>query len=105
MPDTTDDEIDVLSRLVESAPLSEVGDEFGHLPEDASESEREDLARRMLPETRAARERFAGLPESDPGNGERRAFWRAFQDSLEEIYTPAQRDVLARINRMLVRDR
>jgi DNA-binding transcriptional MerR regulator len=100
----------VMSRILDEGQLAELAEllalprvdvdiEFEQLPVDASEDVREDLARRMLPVSLAARERFPSLPDFGKG-GPDTPQRRAFSDALDEIYNPAQRDVLTRVGRM-----
>lgn len=79
--------------------------EFDNLPADTDEEVRRDLAERMVPQARRFLAANPGL--RDPGalapHGVRRAV-RTLDAATEDLYNPAQRDVLARIGRALTAD-
>ncbi|PSL00551.1 DNA-binding transcriptional MerR regulator [Murinocardiopsis flavida] len=79
--------------------------EFEELPADADEQTRRELADRLLP---TARGFFESNPElHDPvamaPKGPRKAA-QTLNAAMEDLYNPAQRDVLARVGRMLKAD-
>ncbi len=72
-------------------PVGEAVDaEFDQLPVDASEAVRVDLAHRMVPAARAAREYAPNTPVSDQGS-------RDVGTALRDAYNAAQMDVLIRV--------
>ncbi|MEU6117183.1 MerR family transcriptional regulator [Streptomyces sp. NPDC047117] len=104
----------VLSRVAGPAPRrtyaelmrthadDEVNGEFDALPADADERTRQDLAERMLP---GVRELFAEhphlkTPHADAPRGEAFAK-KTVGKALRDLYSPAQLDVLQRLNALL----
>jgi DNA-binding transcriptional MerR regulator len=112
-PDTSTEDmllLTVMSRILDPHQLAELAEllaqprvqvdvDFERLPADAPDDVREELAARMLPVSIAARERFPSLPDFGRG-GPDTPQRRVFEDALDEIYNPAQRDVLSRVGRM-----
>jgi DNA-binding transcriptional MerR regulator len=89
-------------RLSYEEPQSEAERLFNELPPDASEEERQRIATLFVPEVRRSRERFPRLREfgeQDPAKGDPQA-WSVILQSLVELYSPAQIDVLQRANTM-----
>jgi DNA-binding transcriptional MerR regulator len=104
----------VLSRVLDSSVLEaygdmlrsyepgEVGPEFDGLAADADEATRQDLAERLAPRAREIRAALPGTAEAGyaaPGGAPAAA--RAIGTALRELYTPAQIDVIVRIERLL----
>lgn len=77
--------------------------EFDHLPPDADEQTRQDLAERMrsAPEVRKVRTDFPGAQElcADAPRGKNFAM-RTLALAVRDLYNPAQIDVLIRMNRL-----
>ncbi|MGW8377225.1 MerR family transcriptional regulator [Streptomyces sp. ODS28] len=85
-----------------AGPLGEEGEEFAHLPADADESARADLATRMAPGMRALFRRHPGLDalSTDAPRGARFAR-QAIDAALADLYNPAQVDVVRRLRALL----
>lgn len=89
---------DDLTRLVDvvrALPRSAAASAFDHLPPDADERTRQDLAVTLLPRSRTVR---AALPEPwRSGTGRPTAATRTLAAAVRELYNPAQLDVVRRI--------
>jgi DNA-binding transcriptional MerR regulator len=89
---------DVLQNL----PDDPVATEFDDLPEDADERTRQDVAERIVPYVRALRATHPDLTGAGPdaSRGERSAA-RIVAAAIQDLYNPAQLDVLQRTGALL----
>ncbi|EWC59005.1 Transcriptional regulator, MerR family [Actinokineospora spheciospongiae] len=80
-------------------------DEFDHLPPDADEQTREDLARRMVGYIRELQADHPGMRElkADTPAAARLAA-QTMATALHDLYSPAQVDVIRRVGRLLALD-
>jgi len=90
-----EDERTLYAELLDDDARSPTDDEFDALAPDADEATREDLARRMLADLDALRERFPGLDALGASNPQR--YRRTVEQVSAEVFHPAQRDVLRRL--------
>jgi hypothetical protein len=93
------------TEMVRNAPTDPTDDEFDALPADADEQVREDLAERMLPHVRRV---WGGspvltAPDTRAPRGARFAGETALA-AVQELYNPAQRDVIRRISALMAED-
>ena len=88
-------ERETYARLLRVDERSPSDDDFDALPADADDGTRQDLAARMATDLHALRERHPGL--DDLGAADRRRYRETVQQVSEEIYNPAQLDVLRRM--------
>lgn len=72
--------------------------EFDHLPADADQQTRIDLARRMVPHVRELHTRHPRVQEM---KGNARSAAQAVQAALVDLYNPAQVEVLARVGQLI----
>ncbi|MFG1635314.1 MerR family transcriptional regulator [Pseudonocardia alni] len=89
------DERRAYADLLASDSRSDVDDDFEHLAADAGDAARQDLAVRMTARLRTLRADHPGaftLGSSDP-----RRFHRTVEQVSQELYNPAQLDVLRRV--------
>jgi len=93
---------DAYAELVRSTPPHPTDGEFDALPADADEDARQDLARRMVPHIRRIQAEHPEMfdPHTDAPRGPR-AVARVAAAAMQELYNPAQRDVLRRIGLLL----
>lgn len=80
-------------------------DDFDALPADAEESVRQELAERMAEDLRALRVRFPGLRTlgtQTPVGPQR--YRQTLARAVEDVYNPAQRDVLLRVRELSPRE-
>ncbi|GAA2286982.1 MerR family transcriptional regulator [Glycomyces scopariae] len=89
------------AELLREMPPSEADREFDRLPADADEATRAALAERLLPSAREVAERYPQLKDlSGAPHGE--AFTKhAIGTTLQDLYNPAQLDVMRRIHELL----
>lgn len=87
-------------NVLRALPPSAAGAAFDHLPADADEPTRRDLAVRLLPRSRTVLAALPG-PWGGTGPGWNAAAVRAVGQAVRELYNPAQRDVLRRIGLLL----
>lgn len=94
--------LQVYGDLLKDAPADPSVAAFDHLPADADESVREDMAERLIPHIRAVRAAHPGLPEArtDAPGGARFAD-QTIAAAVAELYNAAQLDVLRRANEIL----
>jgi hypothetical protein len=88
--------------MVRTAPTDPTDAEFDALPAHADEGERQDLAERMLPHVRRV---WGGTPElkapdTRAPRGARFVVETAAA-AVQELYNPAQRDVIRRITALM----
>lgn len=90
------------AELIKDTPDDPVADELDDLPADADERTREQLAERLVPYIRAVRAAHPGLRtvKTDAPGGERHA-QKTIDDAMDELYNPAQLDVLRRSREMM----
>ena len=88
--------------MMRDTPEDPAAAELDHLPADADEATRKDLAERLAPHIRAVREAHPGLTEarSDAPRGARFAE-KAIDAAMADLYNPAQLDVLRRAGEIL----
>ena len=93
---------DAYAELVRSVPPDPTDGEFDGLPADADEATRQDMARRMVPNIRRIRaehpEMFDAHTDAQRGA---RSVARVAAAAVQELYNPAQIDVLRRIQELL----
>jgi len=90
------------AEMLRSAPPDPTDGEFDSLPTDADEATRQDLAERMTPHIRRIREDYPDVmaPDIDAPRGARFVAETAAA-AMQELYNPAQRDVLRRVSTIL----
>jgi DNA-binding transcriptional MerR regulator len=95
--------IGAYAEMLRSAPPDPTDGEFDSLPADADEATRQDLAERMVPHIRRLREEYpaAMAPDIDAPRGARFVAETAAA-AMQELYNPAQRDVIRRVGAILV---
>jgi DNA-binding transcriptional MerR regulator len=94
--------LEVYAELLENAPDEPSAAAFDHLPADADESTRQDMAERLVPYIRAINAAHPDLAsaKSDAPGGERFAD-DTIADAMAELYNVAQLDVLRRAGKIL----
>ncbi|MFP5022138.1 hypothetical protein [Pseudonocardia phyllosphaerae] len=92
----------VYGELLRHRPSDPTDDEFDNLPGDAGEDVRRDLAERMAPHVRRVLGAYPGLrdPDDDAPRGAR-VLAETTAAAARELYNPAQRDVLVRMQALL----
>jgi hypothetical protein len=92
----------VYADMISNTPDEPAGVEFDALPADADEPTRQDIAERLTPHLEAVRRANPGLTEfrSDAPGGEQFAK-TTIDKAMQELYNPAQLDVLARIGNII----
>jgi DNA-binding transcriptional MerR regulator len=90
------EEVAALAAAIQDVPDDPAAAELEHLPDDADEATRQDLAERMLPGCLEMHSRLGSQPIS-VGRAH-----RAVRSAVEELYSPAQRDVLRRLDDLRV---
>jgi DNA-binding transcriptional MerR regulator len=92
----------VYADMMREAPEDPAASELDHLPADADEATREDLAERLAPYILSVTQAHPGLADSraDAPRGKRFAD-KAIDDAVADLYNPAQRDVLRRVGEIL----
>ncbi len=88
--------------MLQNLPDDPVAAEFDDLPDDTDEPTRQDVAERMVPYIRSLRARHPDLsePDSDAPRGAR-FVERTVAEALQDLYNPAQLDVLQRAEALL----
>ena len=88
--------------MMRETPDDPAAFELDHLPGDADEATRGDLAERLAPYVRAIREAHPGLNDflGDAPRGKRFAD-KTIDHAMAELYNPAQLDVLRRVGAIL----
>ncbi|MBM7244241.1 MerR family transcriptional regulator [Rhodococcus fascians] len=87
--------LDAYCALLRSTPRLPTDPEFDDLPADAGSATTRDLAERMAPHVRQLALRFPALfADTD---GDRQRVTRALAVAVEDLYNPAQRDVLRQV--------
>jgi DNA-binding transcriptional MerR regulator len=93
--------IQAYANMMQSYEHEPVMTEFDELSPDADEQTREDLAARMVPHVRALRAEHPELRTADADAPHGAAFAaRTLGQALQDLYTPAQIDVLVRLERL-----
>jgi DNA-binding transcriptional MerR regulator len=92
----------VYADMMRETPDDPAGTELDHLPADADETTRHDLAERLAPHILAVRQAHPGLNDlrSDAPRGKRFAD-RAIDAAMLDLYNPAQLDVLRRAGQIV----
>ncbi|MCJ0891008.1 MerR family transcriptional regulator [Rhodococcus sp. ARC_M12] len=89
--------LDAYCDLLRSTPQLPTDPEFDDLPADADSATTRDLAERMAPHVRQLAARFPALFDDTETDGDRRRVTRALAVAVEDLYNPAQRDVLRQV--------
>jgi DNA-binding transcriptional MerR regulator len=94
--------LDAYAELLRTAPTDPTDGEFDSLAADADEEVRQDLAERMLPHIRRVRAEHPDLmePDTEAPRGARFVTETAVA-AVQELYNPAQRDVIRRVGALL----
>jgi len=94
--------LEAYAELLRSAPVDATDGEFDVLPADAGEDARRDLAERMVPHIRRIRAEHPEMTEplTDAPRGVR-SVTRIAAAAIQELYNPAQIDVLRRVHELL----
>jgi DNA-binding transcriptional MerR regulator len=93
--------LDAYGELIRNTPRTSTDTEFQSLPRDADEATRIDLADRMAPHIQDLTMRYPGLFDANTSALGKERATRAFAVAVEELYNPAQHDVLRRISVIL----
>ncbi|MCO1660584.1 hypothetical protein [Pseudonocardia humida] len=90
------------AEMLRTAPSDPTDDVFDSLPADADDGVRQDLAERMAPHVRRMRAAHPDLmaPDTTAPRGPRFVTETAVA-AIQELYNPAQRDVIRRISALL----
>jgi DNA-binding transcriptional MerR regulator len=96
------EQVGAYAEMLQSMPTDPTDGEFDSLPVDADEATRQNLAERMVPYIRRIREEHpaAMALDVDAPRGARFVAETAAA-ALEELYNPAQRDVIRRVGVLL----
>ncbi len=88
--------------LLQNLPADPVAADFDHLTADADDATRQDIAERLVPYVHALHAKHPGLRDArtDAPRGSRFAEQTAHK-ALHDVYNPAQRDVLRRLQVLL----
>ncbi|MBW0102234.1 MerR family transcriptional regulator [Pseudonocardia sp. KRD291] len=88
--------------MLQHSPSEPVDDEFDHLPADADEQTRSDVAERMAPYVRQLYTDHPGLqePHTDAPRGAQ-FVRRTVGTAMQELYNPAQLDVMKRVGELI----
>lgn len=94
--------IQAYADLLQDLPDDPANAEFDALPADADEATRQDLAERLAPYIHALYDRHPGLQDAaaEAPGGVRFAA-ETFGVAMNELYNPAQRDVMIRTQRLM----
>ena len=94
--------LETWGELLRNLPDDPAGTDFDDLPEDADDATRRDVAERLVGYVRALHAAHPGLVDSrtDAPRGARFAAQTA-DAVIDEVYNPAQRDVLRRLRALL----
>lgn len=93
--------LDAYGEMIRTAPRVPTDTEFQALPRDADEATRMDLAERMAPRIRDLKARFPGLFDASSSTLDPEQATEAFKRAVQELYNPAQHDVMQRISIIL----
>ncbi|MEU6699605.1 MerR family transcriptional regulator [Pseudonocardia sp. NPDC046786] len=94
--------LDAYTELLRSATSDPTDGEFDELPADADADVRSDLARRMAPHIRRIRKEHPGVGAPLAGDRpEDRLAARTAATAMQELYNPAQLDVLRRVRELI----
>jgi DNA-binding transcriptional MerR regulator len=94
--------MEVYSDLLQNAPDEPVASNFDHLPPDADEASRQEIAELLVPYIRAIYEAHPGLVEArTDAPGGARFVDQTIAGAMSELYNAAQLDVLRRANALL----
>ncbi len=94
------DVVITLARVLHDLPPDAASRELDELAADADEATRQDLARRLLPRSLTIRSLVPGLPDDLVAAGPTAAARRAIHEAIDDLYNPAQVDVLRRVRRL-----
>ena len=96
------EQVGAYSEMLRNAPADPTDGEFDALPADADEQTRQSLAERMAPYVRRIRTEYPAAVQPDPGSarGPRYVAETALA-AMEELYNPAQHDVIQRVGALL----
>ncbi|QII07263.1 MerR family transcriptional regulator [Rhodococcoides fascians A25f] len=89
--------LDAYCDLLRSTPQLPTDPEFDDLPADADSVTTRDLAERMAPHVRRLAARYPALFDDTETDGDRQRATRALAIAVEDLYNPAQRDVLRQV--------
>ncbi|OZE88375.1 MerR family transcriptional regulator [Rhodococcus sp. 15-649-2-2] len=89
--------LDAYCDLLRSTPQLPTDAEFDDLPADADSDTTRDLAERMAPHVRRLAARFPDLFAGNDADHERNQVRRTLAVAVEDLYNPAQRDVLRQV--------
>lgn len=89
--------LDAYHDLLRSTPQLPTDPEFDDLPADADSATTRDLAERMAPHVRRLATRFPALFADTETGGDRQRVTHALAVAVEDLYNPAQRDVLRQV--------
>jgi DNA-binding transcriptional MerR regulator len=94
--------IQAYADLLQDLPPDPANAEFDELPADADEATRQDLAERLAPYVRGLYDKHPGLRDAaaEAPGGVRFAA-ETFDVAMNDLYNPAQRDVMIRTERLL----
>jgi DNA-binding transcriptional MerR regulator len=87
--------------MIRETPTDPTFAEFDHLPADADEATRQDLAERMAPGAHALRTAYPGLRSTAGTQMPPRRAKETVGIALRELYNDAQRDVMVRMETVL----
>ncbi|BBG00113.1 MULTISPECIES: MerR family transcriptional regulator [Pseudonocardia] len=93
--------LEAYTELLRSATTDPTDGEFDELPADAAEAVRRDLADRMAPYIRRIREEHSALASAPGTRPEDRLADETAAKAVQELYNPAQLDVLRRVRDLL----
>jgi DNA-binding transcriptional MerR regulator len=96
------EQVGAYAEMLHSVPTDPTDGEFDSLPGDADEATRQSLAERMVPYIRRIREEYPAVMalDVDAPRGVRFVAETAAA-ALQELYNPAQRDVILRVGALL----
>jgi DNA-binding transcriptional MerR regulator len=89
--------LDAYGDLLRSTPPLPTDPEFDDLPADADTDTMRDLAARMAPHVRQLTLRYPALLADAETDGDRKRVTRALAVAVEDLYNPAQREVLRQV--------
>lgn len=89
--------LDAYGDLLRSTPPLPTDPEFDDLPADADTETTRDLAERMAPHVRQLTLRYPALLADAETDGDRKRVTRALAVAVEDLYNPAQREVLRQV--------
>jgi DNA-binding transcriptional MerR regulator len=93
--------VQAYNDLLKDQPKDPLGGEFDHLPADADEALRDDIAERLAPFVRDLHERHPDLNDLTDAPHDAGFVQKSIGTAMRELYNPAQLDVLRRLHRLL----